>query len=137
MKQLTLENLPEEILAEAKEMLKGEDTEVDVIRWNRRIRVVGHVFPYEHSADEKLLLTIYEKDVYTDDERALNYINYYHKYPNWYKGARDGGILERMKQDAIYEFDKKTSTLTCREPYGRMVNGNFVYEGEFKTVVAN
>ena len=47
--KLTIETLPKRILDEAREMLRGEDTEVEVIRWNGRMRVVGKVFPYEHS----------------------------------------------------------------------------------------
>ena len=129
-KKLTIETLPRHILGEAREMLKGEDTEVYVIRWNGRRRVVGKVFPYEHSWDEKLLLTIRQTDLFTDEERAENYINYFHKYPAWYTGRRDEAMLERMRNDM--DFDQKT--LTYREPFGRMVDGDFVYTGECRMV---
>ena len=129
-KKQTIETLPRHILGEAREMLKGEDTEVYVIRWNGRMRVVGKVFPYEHSWDEKLLLTIRETDLFTDEERAENYINYFHKYPAWYKGRRDEAMLERMRNDM--DFDQKTQTY--REPLGRMVDGDFVYTGECRMV---
>ncbi len=129
-KQLTIETLPKPLLEEAKEMLRGEDTEVQVIRWNRRLRVVGKVFPYEQSWDEKLLLTIRETDLFTEDERTENYINYFHKYPTWYKGRRDEAMLERMRND----FDYDAATMTYAEPHGRMVNGDFVYTGEIRTV---
>ena len=124
--KLTIETLPKRILDEAREMLKGEDTEVEVIRWNGRMRVVGKVFPYEHSWDEKLLLTIREADLFTEAERTENYINYFHKYPAWYTGKRDEAMLARMTQDM--DFDQKTQTY--REPFGRMVDGDFVYTGE-------
>ena len=130
--KLTIETLPRHILGEAREMLKGEDTEVYVIRWNGRMRVVGKVFPYEHSWDEKLLLTIRETDLFTEAERAENYINYFHKYPAWYTGRRDEAMLARMTQDM--DFDQKTRTY--REPFGRMVDGDFVYTGEFRIVKA-
>ena len=129
-KKLTIESLPRPLLDEAREMLKGEDTEVYVIRWNRRMRVVGKVFPYEHSWDEKLLLTIRETDLFTDEERTENYINYFHKYPAWYKGKRDEAMLARMTQDM--DFDPKTQTY--REPFGRMVDGDFVYTGETRAI---
>ena len=131
-KKLTIESLPKPLLDEAREMLKGEDTEVKVIRWNGRMRVVGKVFPYEHSWDEKHLLTIREADLFTDEERTENYINYFHKYPAWYKGRRDEAMLERMRNDM--DFDQKTQTY--REPLGRMVDGDFVYTGEFRMVKA-
>ena len=127
-RQLTIETLPKALLEEAREMLRGEDTEVQVIRWNRRLRVVGKVFPYEHSWDEKLLLTIRETDLFTETERTENYINYYHKYPSWSTGRRDEAMLERMRND--FDFDQKTQTI--REPVGRMVDGDFVYTGEVK-----
>ena len=130
--KLTIETLPKHLLAEAKEMLRGEDTEVQVIRWNRRLRVVGKVFPYEHSWDEKLLLTIRETDLFTEAERTENYINYFHRYPAWYTGRRDEAMLERMRNDM--DFDQRTQTY--REPFGRMVEGDFVYTGEFRMVKA-
>ena len=127
-RQLTIETLPKRLLDEAREMLRGEDTVVEVIRWNGRMRVVGKVFPYEHAWDEKLLLTIREADLFTEAERTENYINYYHKYPSWYTGRRDEAMLERMRND--FDFDQKTQTI--REPVGRMVDGDFVYTGEVK-----
>ena len=102
-KQLTIETLPKPLLEEAKEMLRGEDTEVQVIRWNRRLRVVGKVFPYEHSWDEKLLLTIREIDLFTETERTENYINYFHRYPAWYTGRRNEAMLERMRNDMDFD----------------------------------
>ena len=128
--KLTIETLPKRILDEARDMLRGEDTVVEVIRWNGRMRVVGKVFPYEHSWDEKLLLTIRETDLFTEAERTENYINYFHKYPAWYKGRRDEAMLARMTQDM--DFDPKTQTY--REPFGRMVDGDFVYTGETRAI---
>ena len=127
-RQLTIETLPKRLLDEAREMLRGEDTVVEVIRWNGRMRVVGKVFPYEHSWAERLLLTIRETDLFTEAERTENYINYYHKYPSWYTGKRDEAMLERMRND--FDFDQETQTI--REPVGRMVGGDFVYTGEVK-----
>ena len=127
-RQLTIETLPKRLLDEAREMLRGEDTVVEVIRWNGRMRVVGKVFPYEHSWDERLLLTIRETDLFTEAERTENYINYYHKYPSWYTGKRDEAMLERMRND--FGFDQETQTI--REPVGRMAGGDFVYTGEVK-----
>ena len=127
-RQLTIETLPKRLLDEAREMLRGEDTVVEVIRWNGRMRVVGKVFPYEHSWDERLLLTIRETDLFTEAERTENYINYYHKYPSWYTGKRDEAMLERMRND--FDFDQETQTI--REPVGRMVGGDFVDTGEVK-----
>ena len=130
LEKLTIENLPKPLLEEAREMLRGEDAEVQVIRWNRHLRVVGKVFPYEHSWDEKLLLTIRETDLFTEDERTENYINYFQKYPAWYRGRRDEAMLQRMRE--AMDFDQATMTYTT--PVGRMVGDDFVYTGEFRMV---
>ena len=129
-RELTIGTLPKHLLDEARDMLRGEDTVVEVIRWNGRMRVVGKVFPYEHSWDEKLLLTIRETDLFTEAERTENYINYFHKYPAWYTGRRDEAMLARMTQDM--DFDQRTQTY--REPFGRMVGGDFVYTGETRAI---
>ena len=126
--KLTIDNLPKPLLDEARDMLRGEETEVYVIRWNRRMRVVGQVFPYEHSMDEKLLLTIREADLFTETERTENYINYYQKYPAWYTGRRNEAMLNRMRLDT--ELDSKE--MVYREAVGHMVDGDFVYTGEIK-----
>ena len=129
-RKLTIATLPERLLDEARELLRGGEAEVEVIRWNGRLRVVGKVFPYEHSWDEKHLLTIREADLFTEAERTENYINYFHKYPAWYTGRRDEEMLARMTQDM--DFDPKTQTY--REPFGRMVDGDFVYTGETRAI---
>ena len=43
----------------------------------------------DESMDEKLLLTIREEDLFTEDESTENFINYNLEYPSWYKGKRD------------------------------------------------
>ena len=69
-------------------------------------------------------------DLFTEDERTENYINYFHKYPAWYRGRRDEAMLERMRNDM--DFDQET--MTCTDPVGRMVDGDFVYTGETRKV---
>lgn len=123
---ITIENLPKAVLAEAKELLRGDDDRVEVIRWNRRIRAVGHIFPYEHSMDERLLLTIRREDVFTEEEIICNHINRRHEYPANYRGKRDVAMLALM--DADMDYDPATQTLY--EPFGSMEDGDFVYRGE-------
>lgn len=127
-RKLTIATLPERLLAEAREMLRGGEAEVEVIRWNGRLHVVGKAIPHEHSRDERVLLAIREADLFTGDERTENYVNLHHRYPPWYKGRRDEAMLARMAQDMDYD----AATQTLREPFGRMVGGDFVYTGEFR-----
>ena len=128
--KLTIENLPKRILREVKDMLRGAENEAWVICRDGMLAVVRKNYYCDESMDEKLLLIIREEDLFTEDERTENYINYFHKYLAWYTGHRDREMLERMRNDM--DFDQKT--LTYKEPFGRMVNGNFVYTGEFRMV---
>ena len=128
--KLTIENLPKRILREVKNMLRWAETEAWVICRYGMLAVVRKNYYCDESMDEKLLLIIREEDLFTEDERTKNYINYFHKYLAWHTGHRDEAMLERMRNDM--DFDQKT--LTYREPFGRMVEGDFVYTGEFRMV---
>ena len=82
-------DLPITLQKKVRKILRGEDTEVSVIRWNGRIRVVGKVYPHENARDEKILFTIHETDIFTVDECAENYINHYlHQYYSKIRTAR-------------------------------------------------
>jgi len=117
--------LPESIIDEARAMLRHADR-VYVIRWNRRYKVVESLRGYEHAHDEALVAELRDYDFYTDEQRAENYINDRHQYPEWYMGKRDYDLLRRLDDDI--DFDPKTGTLTV--PVGRIVNGDFVWTGE-------
>ena len=137
IENLTFDKLSKYMQAECRRLLEGEDTEVDVIRWRGRIRVAGHVFPYEHSWDEKVLLTVRETDVFTEAERTVNYIGCYYRYPAWYKGKRDQAMLDKMRLDFLDANATYDPEHPCyKQPVGRMVGQDFVYTGEMKTVKA-
>ena len=126
--KLTIENLPKRILREVKDMLRGAESEAWVICRYGMLAVVRKNYYCDESMDEKLLLIIREEDLFTEDERTENYINYNHEYPSWYKGKRDRTVFRRMHKDM--RLDKQAGIFY--EPIGRLVNGNFVYNGEIR-----
>ena len=106
--KLTIENLPKRILIEIKNMLRWAETEAWGISRYGMLAVVRKNYYCDESMDEKLLLIIREEDLFTEDERTENYINYFHHYPAWYTGRRDEAMLERMRNDM--DFDQRTPT---------------------------
>ena len=126
--KLTIENLPKRILREVKDMLRWAETEAWVICRCGMLAVVRKNYYCDESMDEKLLLIIREEDLFTEDERTKNYINYNLEYPSWYKGKRDRTVFRRMRKDM--RLDKQAGIFY--EPLGRLVNGDFVYNGEIR-----
>lgn len=66
-----------------------------------------------------------------DDSQIENYINLHHRYPLNYKGRRNEHMLAKMGQDLF--FDEKEQILYV--PYGRLIEGTFVYLGEKKGII--
>ena len=126
--KLTIEILPKRILREVKDMLRGAENEAWVICRDGMLAVVRKNYYCDESRDEKLLLIIREEDLFTEDERTENYINYNQEYPSWYKGKRDRTVFRRMRRDM--RLDKQAGIFY--EPIGRLVNGDFVYNGEIR-----
>lgn len=60
-------------------------------------------------ADEEILDTFTQDDVFTATEQVENYINSFGCYPVEYTGKRDYKILHKLEEK---EFDPSTSTLT-------------------------
>ena len=61
----------------------------------------------KYGEDHEVIGTYYAKDVYTEEERILNYVNEFQSYPIEYKGKRDYSIFHTGKRETF-----------------KMVNGN-------------
>lgn len=93
MKQL--KELPEAVRDEILNTLKAYDR-VDVYFGNGEYHF-GLVIKNHYAADHKFIGTYYAKDIYTEDERILNYVNEFRCYPIEYKGKRDYRIFHNEK----------------------------------------
>lgn len=98
--------LPQSVQNEIKDTLKAYD-EVDVYYENGRYDF-GLCLKASYAEDHEYIGCFKACDVYTEEERILNYVNEFHAYPMQYKGNRDYAILKDY--NARY----------------KMVNGNIV-----------
>ena len=102
------QNLPENVRAEALSTLKAF-SEVNIIFENGRYNVsTGISIRKSYPADHNFIGIVYADDVFTDDEKILNYIESFHDYPPQYKGKRDYQMLHKIAYDwnTKFEFDE-------------------------------
>lgn len=84
-----LNTLPIETIKKIKDVLKAYD-EVNVYFENGQYHVsTGHCLRATYGTDFKNIGTYKSKDVYTKQERILNYVNEFQDYPINYKGKRN------------------------------------------------
>lgn len=65
------------------------------------------VIKKHYAADHEVIGTYCAKDIYTEEERILNYVNEFQSFPMGYKGKRDYSIFHTGKPETF-----------------KMVNGN-------------
>jgi hypothetical protein len=88
-KMRDLNTLPIETIKKVKEVLKAYD-EVNVYFEDGQYHVSpGRCLRATYEQDFKNIGTYKAKDVYTEQERILNYVNEFQEYPINYKGKRN------------------------------------------------
>ena len=86
------ETLPVEVQNKIKDTLKAYDS-VFVSYENGEYHF-GICIKRIYAADHKVIGEFYAKDIYSEEERILNYVDTFHAYPIQYKGKRDYTILK-------------------------------------------
>lgn len=97
--------LPESIQNRIKNHLKAYD-EVSVWYENGEYSF-GTFIKRQYAKDHEFIGTYRSEDIYTEEERILNYVNEFQCYPIQYKGKRDYSIFHTGKRETF-----------------KMVNGN-------------
>lgn len=97
--------LPERIQQKIKNTLKAYD-EVTVF-YEYGDYHFGTCLKATYGEDHEYIGTYYAKDVFTEEERILNYVNEFQCFPIQYKGKRDYSIFHTGKRETF-----------------KMVNGN-------------
>ena len=90
MKQFN--ELPESVKNEIKDTLKAYD-DVDVYYENGKYHF-GLYLQANYAKDHEYIGCFKASDIYTEEERILNYVNEFHAYPIQYKGKRDYTIIK-------------------------------------------
>jgi hypothetical protein len=117
MNRATIEQFPAEVQEDILDTLRAYN-EVSVTFHDGRYWVIsGHCLLGQYPADYKAYGDFYAKDIYTEDERIVNYIEGFHDFPREYKGARDYSMLRRMHdmrskgEEARIRLDNGTAVL--------------------------
>lgn len=97
--------LPENLQNEIKDYLRAYNK---VTVWYENGRYTfGTCLKKTYAADHEFIGEYRADEIYTDDERILNYVNEFQSYPIQYKGKRDYSIFHTGKRETF-----------------KMVNGN-------------
>lgn len=87
--------LPKEVQESVKRTLRAYEKE-DVWFDNGRY-TFGLSLTLKYTPDHEYIGTYFAKDVYTEEERIVNYCEEFHCYPIEYKGKRDYSIIKDYK----------------------------------------
>lgn len=87
--------LPQEIQDQVKLTLRAYDEET--VWFENGRYTYGVCIKSKYAPDHKYIGTYYAKDIYTEEERILNYCEEFHSYPIQYKGHRDYDIIKDYK----------------------------------------
>lgn len=98
---IELNILPIEVVEEVKNTLKAFD-KCYVNYYGGEYHVsVGVAIKATYEPDEKVIGTYYAKEVFTPEERMLNYINEFQEYPIEYKGKRNYKDFQTGKRETF------------------------------------
>ena len=99
--------LPENVKAEILDTLKAYDEVFVVYEYGKFHVSVGVMLKAEYAPDHKVIGTFYARDLYTEKERMINYIESFHDFPSNYKGKRNYRMLRDIEGDwnAKFAFD--------------------------------
>lgn len=97
--------LPGNIQLKIRNTLKAYDR-VDVYYENGMYRF-GLCIKKTYAPDHEVIGTYYAKDIFTEEERIINYVEAFHDYPIQYKGKRDYAWLKTLTSwDDKVKFDE-------------------------------
>ena len=105
MKEL-FNTLPEEVKADVLSTLKSFN-EVNVIFEYGKYHVSTGISIKCHYADDHKYIGCFKADeMFTEDERMLNYVEAFHEYPVQYRGKRDYQMIDSLQWGDKVKFDE-------------------------------
>ena len=109
MEKRLLDSLPEEVKAEAKDILRAYDQVTIYFEYGTFHVSTGNCIKKVYGNDYEVIGQIKANDVYSEIERMENYINVFADYPAQYRGKRDYKMLNKFVQPKV-DFDTMTIT---------------------------
>jgi hypothetical protein len=99
--------LPLNVQEQAKKTLRSFD-EVNVIFEYGEYHVSAGIAVKSRYADDHEYIGHYKADdIFTPEERIINYVESFHSYPVQYKGKRDYNMINSLTWDDRVKFDEE------------------------------
>ena len=99
-----LENLPVEIQEKIKDILKTFDQITVYFEYGEY--KFGTCIKKTYGADHRPIGTFKATDIYTENERIINYVEAFLDYPIQYKGKRDYNIIHQLNVNSKVKFNE-------------------------------
>lgn len=93
---LKFNELSKEVQNEVKEVLKAYDKCSVVFEYGKYKIGCGTCIKSEYGKDHRVIGSYYSDEVFTENERIVNYVENFHSYPINYKGEKDYPMLKTM-----------------------------------------
>lgn len=101
-----LKTLPIEIQEKVKSVLKAYDEVHVVFEYGEYHVSAGIALKATYGDDHKFIGTYKATEIFTPEERIINYVEAFHDYPIQYKGKKDYGWLNSLTWDDRVKFDE-------------------------------
>lgn len=102
---MTINNLPEYVQVKVKNALKAYDRCYVVYEYGEYHVSAGIALKAKYAPDHEYIGEYKNTDVFTSDERIINYVESFHDYPIEYKGKRDYRMINALTWDDKVKFD--------------------------------
>ena len=110
-KMKKFEQLPEEVQEQVKEILKAYNS-TSVTFENGKYHFGGYCIKNTYASDYEFVGDYKADDIFTKEERIINYVESFHSYPIDYKGKRDYKWIQNLSRDAKVKFDENGNLVT-------------------------
>ena len=110
-KMKKFEQLPEEVQEQVKEILKAYNS-TSVTFENGKYHFGGYCLKNTYASDYEFVGDYKADDIFTKEERIINYVESFHSYPIDYKGKRDYKWIKNLSRDAKVKFDENGNLVT-------------------------
>lgn len=109
-----LNTLPIEIREKVKSVLKAYDEVHVIFEYGEYHVSAGISLKAVYADDHKFIGTYKANEIFTPEERIINYVEAFHEYPIQYKGKRDYVWLKSLTSwDDKVKFDENGNLVTA------------------------
>ena len=97
--------LPPDVQDEVRTALKAYNKAYVIYEYGKYNVSVGIAIKNHYTDDHEFIGTYYADDVFSTEERIINYVESFHSYPGEYKGKRDYNLINSLSWNDHVMFD--------------------------------